>query len=500
MRHRSLSVDHANRSASVVVSLRRVLQAIDVRRSQSLHDVDAEIGRIESHLRRTPEFAGTASWQVVLTGLYVLRSSLTCREMAHSGKGDISNERERLAVLCGELRTQLAEGGFEVGAISEVSEQVFTTDRGVNLEQLLSLLRRLPLPTTYWERAKEQFPVRQERSSEESEDTPPSPLVRVIASLDDAPLVTPLLLQPGLLYSLTFTLRGIGWHPGAEKIRLDLVTTCPSSDYSVSEFALRKPASFENQEYQGDMTGQIRFHAAQSTLSGDLTFVVKCAFELPDGGYAEVPVIGHNQLDFRVVSPDGIGLMSGYRRLDKHVVQLLAGLLKANPSVRGELADLLPMMDALTCLLGTYAQGAVFKQVRTLSEREFQSEVIRDLRVRLGEDVQEHPSQAGGSTDVRYRGVIVEMKVERENGDRRHIGQKYARQSAQYEGVEGRQISVVMVLDLTPKDNPPGDIRDDILLVDVPTHGGDDGTKQYPSKAFVFVVNGNTRNPSDYSK
>jgi hypothetical protein len=114
--------------------------------------------------------------------------------------------------------------------------------------------------------------------------------------------------------------------------------------------------------------------------------------------------------------------------------------------------------------------------------------------------VQEHPSQAGGNTDVRYRGVVIELKVERENGDRKHIGQKYAAQSVQYEGVEGRQVSVVMVLDLTPKEDPPGDIRGDVLLVDVPTHGGDDSTKTYPSKAFVFVVNGNVRDPSGYAK
>jgi hypothetical protein len=122
------------------------------------------------------------------------------------------------------------------------------------------------------------------------------------------------------------------------------------------------------------------------------------------------------------------------------------------------------------------------------------------LRLKLGQDVQEHPNQAGGYTDIRYRGIVVELKVEHENGDRKYIGERYSAQAAQYQSVEGRQVSIVLVLDLTPKNNPPSDIRNDILLVDIPTHGGGDSEKQYKSKAFVFVVNGNMKKPSEYSR
>ena len=91
------------------------------------------------------------------------------------------------------------------------------------------------------------------------------------------------------------------------------------------------------------------------------------------------------------------------------------------------------------------------------------------------------------------------MKVESGTGDRARIAAKYTAQPTQYAGSEARQVAIALVLDLTKKVRPPGDIRNDILLVDVPTHGGSDVGKPYPSKAFVFVVNGNTRNPSSYS-
>ena len=186
--------------------------------------------------------------------------------------------------------------------------------------------------------------------------------------------------------------------------------------------------------------------------------------------------------------------------MDLHVYELLQKLTNDNPAVQKELDELVPLLGALTGLLGAYAQGGVFRDVAEISEADFQKRVLLDLRVRLGKEVQEHGHQAGGITDLRYRGVIVELKVEVKNGDRCAIAQKYSAQVSQYEAVEGRQVGVLLVLDTTPKVHPPGDIRNDIILVDVRTHGGPDEQKKYQSKAFVFIVNGNTRKPSSYSR
>ena len=82
---------------------------------------------------------------------------------------------------------------------------------------------------------------------------------------------------------------------------------------------------------------------------------------------------------------------------------------------------------------------------------------------------------------------------------RHHICKRDTRQPTQYESCEAQQVSVVFVFDLTPKANPLGEIRDDILLVDVPSHGARSTTVRYPSKAFLVVVNGNLRDPHDYS-
>ena len=327
-----------------------------------------------------------------------------------------------------------------------------------------------------------------------------SPLVRLTAFIDRSPLVSPQLLKSQLSYSLNFKIRGVVWHKESEKLHLRLLSTYPTTDYTVSTFILQKPTNIEGYDYQGELNGQIQFRVAQSILSDNIFFSIECTFELSDGSFQGVPIIGCNQFEFRVDDPSNPLSNSGYSRLDLHVAQLLRNLLHNNPNIQDEMEELLPVLESLTCLLGSYAQGAVFKETATMREATFQKEILRDLRLKLGQDVKEHTGQSGGFVDICYRGVIIELKVERTNGDRQHICQTYTKQSTQYEGVESRQVSIVLVLDLTSKDNPLGDNRDNIFLVDVPTHGGDNTTKKYPSKAFVFIVNGNIKSPSDYSK
>ena len=182
-------------------------------------------------------------------------------------------------------------------------------------------------------------------------------------------------------------------------------------------------------------------------------------------------------------------------------MELTEALVGDHPSVQHELPDLFPALQAPGRICAVYAQEAAFKSRTNVSEKEFQEKVVHDLRVRLDpSEVQEHSQQAGGITDIKYRGVIVELKVEHENGKRNHLAQKYGRQVTQYAGVEGKQVSVLLILDLTEKVDPTGDIRNDILVADVATHGSESGPQEFPSKVFVFVVKGNTRNPSSYSR
>jgi len=494
MRDHTLDIKFALRSAELVKLSQQHLSGISDDTASEAGDLRALAEDIDSHLKRCGADANTSVWEALATSSRALACHHECRTAARGGGSSLLEMRERLAVFVQEARESILR--LPVGPVRDsLLSQLGNGKEVADSKQFAQSLLALPLPLTYLMKKEDVFASRS--TTEPPEKTQEPSVVKVIAFLDGAPLVSPQLVRNDTLYTLKFQARGEGWPPNATQLSLDFLTTCPSGTYEVSRFSLSRPSQLE--QYEGELAGQIIFKAPQSALAENLVFMVRCAFLGENSDNIPVPTIGHTELQFRVEGAEGALLASGYRNMDLHLSELIRGLLKRCPSVQGELKELVPLLGALAAFLGTCAQGGIFKGVIKLSERDFQKKAVEYLRMRLGQDVQEHPHQAGGITDLRFRGVITELKVESKNGDRKAIAQSYCPQAAQYQGVEARQVSVALILDLTPKILPPGDIRDDIMLVDVVTHGGTDDQKNYPSKAFVFVINGNTADPSSYS-
>ena len=490
-----MNLEHAHKSAGFARTARVILNSVRDEGEKGSQDIVGLIPQIENLLNETTNDKTPWGWCLMDAGLRVLASQSTCRQIARGGEGNLQEERLKLDVLTGELKGLLSPASCPLPDGLKEMRQTLLGEGDCDGETLSTLLLALPLPTLYWRESSPLFPYPESYVN----STVANPMVRLITFLDGNPIASPHLLRPNLLYSLEFHVRGVNWPDDAPHFHLKLSSTCPPEEYSLSGFVLDRPSSNEDDQFEGKLKGNISFKSGQSSLLEDLVFAVHGAFETDRGTLMEVPVIGHGELRLRVTSESGYPIASGNRPVDRHLMELISTVVSHCPAVRDEMPELLELLPALARLVATYAQGAIYKGESNVSESDFQSAVVKDLRLQLGQNVQEHTSQAGGITDIRYRGAIVELKVERENGDRAHLSQKYTSQVAQYAGVEARQVSVLLVLDLTPKEEPPGDIRDDIILADVETHGGDDSTKKFPSKALIFIVNGNTKSPSVYS-
>ena len=454
------------------------------------------IERIETIIVSTLPGVSQREWELTAAGLRVLTNQDDCSRIARTGEGNLQEERARGEVFTQEFRRMLSPDLFSLPKGLEQARRALLEGVGCDPALLSTFLESIPLPTLYWS-------AEQPRPSfgELSEETVPSqnPMVRAIVFLDQEPVASPQFLNQGVLYRLTFRLQGLGWPDNAVRLRVNLNTTCPSELYSVSEFAMDRTTDMIDGRFNGEVTGHISFQARQSNLLDDLVFTVHAALVTEEKELIEIPVIGHNELRIKVVDSPTWLPTAETTPLHQRIVELIEALIMQHPSVQHELPALFPVLQALGRICAVYAQEAAFKGRTSVSESEFQQKVVHDLRMSLDpSEVQEHPKQAGGITDIRFRGVVVELKVENENGKRSHLAEKYCRQVTQYAGVEARQISVLLILDLTEKVNPPGDIKNDIFLTDVPTHGA--SAPHFPSKAFVFVVNGNTRNPSSYSR
>jgi hypothetical protein len=464
-------------------------------RRAALSAIREQIGRTSASDR--VEYKSAAHWQVVSLALVVIEAILKLNDVVAAGSAGVIEAKARLDLLL----TQLETVALPVSAMENIAALVHASKRAsesLDIRPVLEQITMLPLPNLYWhERIDEVSPFAPPSQMNGEHDTFPR-VLKVVAFLDRAPLLSPQVVLPQTLYDLSVRVVGAEWPEQYTSLLLRFITTAQKDQFSASPLQVNRPSDTE--AFDVTLSGQISFPMAQSVLAMPLSFAINGTFEGEGIEPRGVAIVGHNHLNFRVRGDSSFPYLTGQRHVDAHVEDLLNRLVAKYPAVRAELDGLVPLLRALTLAHLHFAKSAVFKDASRVRESEFQRELLSVLRIALGPDVEEHTNQAGGITDIKYRGVIAELKVESSNGDRQAIAASYSGQTTQYQGVEGRQVGVAVILDVTEKVAPPGDVRNDILLCEVATHGNATGSSAYPSFVFVFVINGNTRSPSSYSR
>ncbi|WP_103664203.1 hypothetical protein [Gracilimonas amylolytica] len=483
----------AENSAKIISKIRALLEGDLI-----LKELDEATESVQNLLLKLPETTTTNNWKVLSSGLNLMRSRLALIKIAENDDGNILSEKEKFKILKTTFRSACKTFHLE-SHIQAVFNKEEETD--FNLSEMKSFLLNLDYPSLYFtEKNNHKNSTRFPKNKINKNNNSGLPLIKLIAFIDKTPHVSPQIVQPRINHDLEIEIEGINWPKNAKSLEFDFLTTYQKDEYSISALKLPKPTLDKENKFKAKLHGNIIFRSEQGILSDKVIFKTRGAFQLENGEEKEVKIIGHSELKFRVLSKKSMKIDSGYSVLDSHIYNLITELIEKNTSINDYIDDLLEVLISLNNLLGTYTQGAVFKESEIISEPEFQNKLRDDLRGLLGKKVEEHKKQGGGFTDLVYKGIVIELKVEKENGNRQYLLKKYTGQPVQYQGSEGKQVSIVVVLDLTEKTKPVGDIRNNILITDVETHGGHDEEKRFPSKAFLFVIDGNTKNPSDYSR
>lgn len=481
------------RSASYAFQLRKAIADPDC----DPNELEILVSQSENEVAALLHGSSGAFWMIFCALVRYISSSRLSIAIARGLSGDLALEKERRATLLDHLRGLLDSHPLNTcDPIKQV--KLVASENSPLLNRVVDAALGLPLPLLYFPAANR--PSRSLMKHQVDDLVTPS-VVYVVASLDNRPIVTPQIIRSNVRYKLTLRIRGVAWPDGATRLALDFLTTCPASEYSVSNFYIDRDAIADNGFPEAySVSGNLRFLAVQSSLAADLSLTTRAAFHFGAEVMKEVPVIGHNEICVRVANEDQHPRLAGNRQLDKHLNQTLEDLCDKYPSARPEINDMCPLLEALYFLLSAYAQEAAFKGQAKVSEADFQQQVLRDLRLQLGPEVLEGPRKAGGIQDIQFRGTTLELKVECSIRDHQKIAEKYSSQATQYSGVEGRQASLLLVLDVTEKVEPPGDIRNNVITRDVPTHGNPPGQSAFPSFAIVFIVGGNFKSPSSYSR
>jgi hypothetical protein len=152
-------------------------------------------------------------------------------------------------------------------------------------------------------------------------------------------------------------------------------------------------------------------------------------------------------------------------------------------------------MTALAAIAGQALQDSLFPG--RWREDDFQKEVRRMLRSdrRIGAELEEHPHAAGGITDLSFRGIRLELKVEADEIVTADNAQGFFQQIIQYVAGSDRRFGVLCMLDSSEKTAAPCSPANDVFL-----HVADSPNVGLPLILGVVIVRGNLQKPSSFSQ
>ena len=185
-----------------------------------------------------------------------------------------------------------------------------------------------------------------------------------------------------------------------------------TADYGITPFLLEMPGN--DRRASVEESGHLIIRASQSSLSPPASFKVRARFVNADRSAATPAiVIGYNELQLRALDQASFPILSRYPMVDLQIPKIIGEARTSLPELSPN--DLDDFQNCLVCL-GAYSgmvqQTGVFTGRKVDEKREFQQHLLQYLRGRLGEDVREEETLAGGRPDLRYRRIVIELKVE----------------------------------------------------------------------------------------
>lgn len=324
----------------------------------------------------------------------------------------------------------------------------------------------------------------------------PTPRVVVVASLDGALVTAPYALTPGKVHELGIEARVLDWPDGADALTIRALSRWPASAMELPEVRLERPA-----DGNGILVARGSSHLLLHASATDPLQPIEITFEgefTSEGENRIAHLIGYPQLRIRTFDP-AADVITGAPALDEHILALLSKLREEGIAPSEQ--------EAFGRFLGAINRAGVamtwereFPKGTRPTEAEFQDELRKRLKMatELGGRLSEHAWQGGGETDLAHDEVIAELKVERDTPATIDTATKYLAQPTQYASGGQRQLSILVVLDMSPKEEPPGVLANLVGIIEPKLHGLDDPA--YPSRVAVVIINGGLPLPSDWSR
>jgi hypothetical protein len=296
-------------------------------------------------------------------------------------------------------------------------------------------------------------------------------------------------LKPGTSYDLTIEVRVSNWPKSARVLLLTPVTIDIREQNWLPSFRFEKPEGGGPFILTG--TGRAVLEVAHSFGSRPYEFLYAAEFD-DTSTCRDVAIVGHRKLLLEG-SDVTSNPLTGFSNVDRYLLRV-RNKLRTFPGLHSDdVANTMIILGGLGNIAAQALKGGLF--AAGTSEAQFQDKATEMLRNRsdIGEHLQGHPEAAGGITDLTFRDIPIELKVENKKVLFPKDFSNFFDQTAAYAIGLGKRIGVLSVLESSPKSAPIGVIEDDI---EVFRHQ----TGQSSVVIVVVVVRGGFPKPSTYSR
>lgn len=451
------------------------------------HDADA----LESAIA---VFKGTtdqgAQEDIVSVFVDILDALAHAVRWAHAAReAHISAERYLAAsrLRAGDL-LERADDGWPDGLQAAASELAECADF-MAPSRAASQLRCVPLPPRLTDVFRDREQQRLSFDEEPARTEPPA--VGLLVRLHGEPVMRPALLQPRALNHLEVEARVQDWPDEAEELEVGFLGVHDKRFLSAS-----------NVRFTPDATIQpLEVHIAGDRPAGDppLELTARAEF-LADEERIPASVVGNTTLQVVTFDPDTstpLNLPTAARR----VLEMTGEMNNALPNLSvADRRDVRLLLEGVLRFAHAVLDDRLDKD-QDVDEAWFQQQLMTFLQAdpSIGARLDEKSHRAGGETDPVLGNVVLELKVEKKNGiTLDEACERFTNQPTQYASAGDCQVSLLAILDVSPKRAPAGVIGNEVRWARPQLASGP--TPRFPSMVGVAVIRGAYPRPSDFSR
>lgn len=344
-------------------------------------------------------------------------------------------------------------------------------------------------------------PKRRRWSNDVEEPTPATPTAVALVSIDDRLLTGPAILNPGQVYTLSVEVQPDSWPDWATQMDLEFIGSLGEPEVQLPTLSWSRPADPDTQTFTGDGMLVLRFGLAAQTVAVPFALSIRWrGFDpaLKTERFESLDVAGHAQIRMRPLDATRDNLTDN-PALDEHLLAIYSKLA-AGEFPEPELQAFCRLFTAI-CRVGfRFSYDKRYRIGTRVTERKFHDDLFEAL---LAEPELEGRLERGsplalGFLDIRHDRVTAELKVERRTPVSKDSATKYIGQPTQYAAADGSRLSILSILDMSPKQLPIGVPQNYIHLLGPQQHGMTEPTA--PSVVALMVVNGNLPVPSTWPR